>query len=35
MNVIYVVKDLFRMDTYRDTLDHTQMTNLINVIYVV
>jgi hypothetical protein len=30
-----VVKDLVRMVTYRDTLEHILLINLINVIYVV
>ena len=36
INVIYVVKDLVRKVTYRDTLEHILvMTHLIDVIYVV
>ena len=35
INVIYVVKDLIRILTYRHTLEHTLLINLINVIYVV
>jgi hypothetical protein len=34
MNVIYVVKRLARIITYRITLENTLMINLINVIYV-
>jgi hypothetical protein len=35
INVIYVVKDLVWIVTYRDILEHIQVINLINVIYVV
>jgi hypothetical protein len=35
VNVIYVVKDLVRMVTYRTTLEHILVINLINVMYVV
>ena len=32
-NVMYVVKDLVRMETYRNTLECIQAINLINVMY--
>ena len=35
INVLYVVKDLVKIFTYRCTLEHIQVINLINVIYVV
>jgi hypothetical protein len=35
INVMYVVKCLFRMFTYRNILEYTLVINLINVIYVV
>jgi hypothetical protein len=35
INVIYVVKDLVRLVTYRNTLEYTVVIHLINVIYVV
>jgi hypothetical protein len=35
INVIYVVKDLVIVVTYRDTFEYIQVINLINVIYVV
>jgi hypothetical protein len=35
INVMYVVKDLVVILTYRHTLEHIQVINLINVMYVV
>jgi len=35
INVIYVVKDLLRILTYRNTLPYTLVIHLINVMYVV
>jgi hypothetical protein len=35
INVIYVVKDLVGMVTYKHTLEHIQVINLINVLYVI
>jgi hypothetical protein len=35
MYMVYAVKDLVRMVAYRDTLEHIQVINLINVMYVV
>jgi hypothetical protein len=34
INVIYVIKGLYRVETCRNTLEHIQVINLINVIYV-
>jgi hypothetical protein len=35
LDVVYVVKDLVIMVTYRDTLEHILVINLVNLIYVV